>query len=154
VLLRGGYLHVLVLNAHCSRCFAELVLTYNGRSLRNVHSLSSRLIISGTPYVREPHTTSSNDNSRVIVQIIQARGLQLHSLLNAGFDSVENDTKFAKQARLSMKNSMLFEKEPVNVTTLLKLREKDMRHVAAAKVKGSKNPRVCHFEVVKEHGNA
>jgi hypothetical protein len=57
--------------------------------------------------------------------------------LNAGFDLVKNDTKFAKQARLSMKNSMVFEKEPVNVTTLLKLREKNMRHVAAAKVKGS-----------------
>jgi hypothetical protein len=72
----------------------------------SVHSLSSRLIINGTPYVLEPHTTSSNDNSRVIVQIIQARGLRLHSLLNAGFDLVKNDTKFAKQVGLSMKNSM------------------------------------------------
>jgi hypothetical protein len=56
--------------------------------------------------VLEPHTTSSNDNSRVIVQIIQARGLRLHSLLHAGFDLVKNDTKFAKQVGLSMKNSM------------------------------------------------
>jgi hypothetical protein len=74
--------------------------------------------------------------------------------LNAGFDLVKNDTKFAKQARLSMKNSMVFEKEPVNVTTLLKLREKNMRHVAAAKVKGSKNARVWHSEVMKKNDNA
>jgi hypothetical protein len=120
----------------------------------SVHSLSSRLVISGTPYVLEPHTTLSNDNSRVIVQIIQARGFQLHSLLNAGFDLVKNDTNSAKQARLSMRNSILFEKEPVNVTTLLKLREKNMCHVAAAKVKGSKNARVCSSQVMKKNDNA